>query len=539
MKKFYTLMTSLLFGVAAVYAQDKVYLLGEFNNFGTGDLTEWELTTETTDDGFSASGTFFIPAGQFEVGFQIGDEYYGPSRRSGNDPINLDDGWYNSGIKTMEPQSQLFIYEDWEGGDVDIVVEIGSWNNVMFTDPNYVPSGPTYAYLVGPFNEDAEEDSAYELVCQENDGVYTGYVNIPAGQFSFNIYVPSEDSLFIPVDGEDTTVSFTDGVYYDDTDNYSGTTQQEIYWIYPDWAGGVVKVTLDADGGSLKIEEGGMPVPYISADFNDFEPNGDSKWALEPVDNGDGTYFYRGTFNVPAGDFEFNFVYNNYYVVPSDLSDYEIDDFDGWNIYDIDTDTSDYRWIITDWAGSEEAEFTVNFEEGTLTISAPDYGGETTKYLYVSGAFNSYNPAGNALYALAEEADNEGIFTGIIEIPEGNFSFNILNSEGSILIPEAKETVELTFIDDVYEGKFFSTTDTSLQESYWEYSDWTGGAAIVTVNFNNDTIEIVLDSESSVKNINVNNNEEVIFNLQGMKVNREKLNSGLYIINGKKVMIKK
>lgn len=542
MRKFSTLTFSLLLGAGAILAQaPQVYLVGGFNNFGEGDLTNWELSAEGTSDDFVATGTKEIPAGEFNVGFLVGDEYYGPNRRSGNELVNFNEGEYNVGLKAMESGSQTFLCEDWGGGPVEIVVEFGSWNNVTFTDPNYIPAGPKYAYLVGELTDYEDDNEDFSLVCEDNDGIYTGYVYIPAGQFSFNIWAPEENELYIPVDGETTEINFEDGVYETDTDSYSGTSQKEIYWEYPEWEGGMVKITLEADGPYLTIEEGGMPLPYISGEFNDFEPNGDSEWALLPVLNDDGTYFFRNTFSIPAGDLEFNFVYNNYYIVPADLEDVEIDDFDGFGSYDLDTDTSDYRWIITDWAGSEEAEFTVNLEEGVLIISATDYDGNVVDYIYVSGAFNEYNPVGNMLYALAPSTNPEenGIYTGNIEIPEEKFSFNLIQTNGSVIIPGTLETVEIEFTEDVYEGSIDVAYDEEEESYYWVCSDWMGGIAIITLDLNESTITIVDDTGSVVKKLNIENNKEDIYNLQGVKMNRENLKSGIYIINGKKVLINK
>ncbi|MCH5237856.1 MAG: hypothetical protein J1E95_08675, partial [Muribaculaceae bacterium] len=53
------------------------------------------------------------------------------------------------------------------------------------------------------------------------------------------------------------------------------------------------------------------------------------------------------------------------------------------------------------------------------------------------------------------------------------------------------------------------------------------------------TLKVYDASDAGVGAITTENNEEVIYNLQGVKVNRESMGNGIYIINGKKVMNRK
>lgn len=49
----------------------------------------------------------------------------------------------------------------------------------------------------------------------------------------------------------------------------------------------------------------------------------------------------------------------------------------------------------------------------------------------------------------------------------------------------------------------------------------------------------VLNTETGINGINTVNNDAVIYNLQGVRVNANNLGNGMYIVNGKKVMVKK
>lgn len=256
MKKFTTIAMSILCGLSAVYAQETtVYLLGEFNEFGNGDLTGWEFTVDDQSSEFEANGTFNIPAGEFSVSFMIDGQYYVTQRRSGNESFSFYDGEYFVGLKTSEdPESQLLICEEWEGGDVEIYMEIiNNTYMVTFIDPSYVPSDePNIAYVIGAFNEYSEDDDDYVLM-EEEEYIYSGYIDIPEGEFSFNIYVPSQDTLYVPVENETIEITFVNDIFSGDVDNYS-TSWKEMYWEYTPWEGGTVKITLDTDGGIIEIE---------------------------------------------------------------------------------------------------------------------------------------------------------------------------------------------------------------------------------------------------------------------------------------------
>lgn len=261
MKKFTTLSALLLMGSAYALAQNpEVYLLGPFNNYGEAeDLSEWKLTYEATEDGedFTVSGTFNIPENEFSVYFKFGDEYLIPNRRSGNADMTYsidEDGYGYEGYKVIEEipaTMQYFVYEDWAGGEIEILIE-SDYKTVTFTDPSFVPEEkPSYAVVIGMFNDYDEENEDYILE-NEEDGIYSGWIEIPEGEFSFNIYVPSEETLYAPEEGESVEISFDNNAYTAYTDTW-GVAYKEIYWEYPEWQGGDVKITLNTEEGEISI----------------------------------------------------------------------------------------------------------------------------------------------------------------------------------------------------------------------------------------------------------------------------------------------
>ena len=66
-----------------------------------------------------------------------------------------------------------------------------------------------------------------------------------------------------------------------------------------------------------------------------------------------------------------------------------------------------------------------------------------------------------------------------------------------------------------------------------------GGTYDFTVDFNEGTIMVTEAGSGAVHTIGAElNGEEVIYNLQGVRVNRNNMPAGIYIINGKKVAVK-
>ena len=83
------------------------------------------------------------------------------------------------------------------------------------------------------------------------------------------------------------------------------------------------------------------------------------------------------------------------------------------------------------------------------------------------------------------------------------------------------------------------TAYSGLANVCWTDANWEGGVLYVTVDLNNNKVSFSKEGTTGIESIGeAELNNGAIYNLQGVRVDANKLTKGIYIINGKKVLIK-
>ena len=163
---------------------------------------------------------------------------------------------------------------------------------------------------------------------------------------------------------------------------------------------------------------------------------------------------------------------------------------------------------------------------------------EAPEMLYIMGNLegNSWDPAN----AVAATSVNDGVFT-FSEVnlknnePNAWFTFiNVLSDDWDLINNGSHRYGPAAGVDGALvvgsTTKFTITT-----EGTWNIPN---GLYKFVVDFNEMTVTVTEDV-SAVKSIDSEiNGVEVIYNLQGVRVNRNNMTPGIYIINGKKVAVK-
>lgn len=180
---------------------------------------------------------------------------------------------------------------------------------------------------------------------------------------------------------------------------------------------------------------------------------------------------------------------------------------------------------------------TLDLLNGTLLITG--YVDEVEINLTLAGTFNEWNTA-DEKYALTEKATG---YTGTFDIP-AQASFKVVMNASNWM---GMNSLTLTSSSNVK-----ATAD---KDDNFYLSTWKGGTITFTVNSELTTITLNGTENQSPDQPGVDeptgdgdetgsvnaleqDAEEVIFNIQGIRVDRNKMTKGLYIINGKKVLVK-
>ena len=559
MKKF-TFLASALLALGGLTAQAAdIYICGPFNNYNPNGDEQWGLQLEDADNG-SYIGYFEIPEGQFQINFKYSMFKLLPGVQvddmveatPGNVTV-FDEDPYFEGKFAMDFGDTYWVDPNWEGGMVQIMIDFDSEDIYFLPDSN----GPDVWYLRGAFNDyDPDGDFGYALQPDEdNPMVYSGEFFIPEGEFSFNLLSP-QGVVFVPYNSEDdeyenVVVGFTNNEYVGFIEYAETNADKAYYWTYPGWQGGMIRATLDPNERSFTLINLSEPteelIIYLSGPFNDFNPDGDLSYALFPDPDDETTYI--GYIDIPAGQFKVNFqyafgnllpgVYNDDWQVEPSAEDVTVFDDDTFFYGPFVSSTlNNVYWVNENWeGGTVEVMVDLFYESVIFSIDEP-----VEDVYYVRGAFNDYDPAGRPEYALVQENPEAFVYTGEIEIPAGQFSFNILGLYGTIFVPFNMETWEgetvvVEFTDNTYVGETDSAWAEGEEFCYWTYPEWQGGKVSISIDIFEGTVTIENLSEGSGVDMIGAEGNEVIYNLQGIRVDRSKLQKGIYIVNGKKVIL--
>ncbi|MCH5223965.1 MAG: hypothetical protein J1E82_07965, partial [Muribaculaceae bacterium] len=204
------------------------------------------------------------------------------------------------------------------------------------------------------------------------------------------------------------------------------------------------------------------------------------------------------------------------------------------------------NWVIENWEGGA-LEVTVDMANNTITITTEGYEPAVRTDLYIVGNFNDWASYGMDIWQLNWTGEGEVYSTTTPYLdPREALEFNIEAMGGNmVIVPGAEvdgdvdpmdESVVVVMNNNTFSGLF---AQTSISDGQWVIEDWAGGYLQVTIDFATNVVTISVDSTTGVNSINSSDlNNAVIYNLNGVRVDANKLTKGIYIINGKKVLVK-
>ena len=280
---------------------------------------------------------------------------------------------------------------------------------------------------------------------------------------------------------------------------------------------------------------------YVRGAFNDYAPDFNDEWALMDDDEGDANV-YSGTFSVPVGEFSFNLMNSEEQIfVPMNKSMYTTpmvvtftdNVFKGNSSLAWDDYEESYYWTCPEWEG------------GQITISVNASGNNPSITIYAIPEVNEYND--NYTISTLENDVLAIYWTGNVDdiwYQEGD-AYIETEAGNDITLKKAlsgQEGVVYLIDSDPY-GLNIDLKALNLSEDDYTLVIPAGYLQIVT----NDYEDFLLNPEiryefkvNSTKVTAIQNSNEVksVYNLQGVKVDPNKLSNGIYIINGKKVIIR-
>lgn len=188
--------------------------------------------------------------------------------------------------------------------------------------------------------------------------------------------------------------------------------------------------------------------------------------------------------------------------------------------------------------------FTVNFNTMMATATGEEAepvepGPVESDVIYLIGDMEGWNINGED-YPLPMISDGvyEAIFTfGALTDQYFRFYTELGNWDANSYgpLPNDNTNIEVEFTDNIFESDMVSG------KGSWKITSFDGGAIRFTVDFNKMSVEFGIGNEA-VAAINAIGSdvkgEDVIYNLNGIRVNHDNLTPGIYVINGKKVAVK-
>ncbi len=186
------------------------------------------------------------------------------------------------------------------------------WSNAINLNvSSYIPvTEPGKLYLIGqPTGWDINADGVYLDETGIGTKIFFGNVFIPAGDFQFRFYSALGDWESNAVGSQDADspidISFnSDGVYEGKVfmGKKKGDKLGKGSWQDTSWAGGNLEITVDLKKMTIKMQKAAGKKIYVIGSFQGWDITGEN-CPLEETPAG--SNIYEGTFDVPAGGFEF------------------------------------------------------------------------------------------------------------------------------------------------------------------------------------------------------------------------------------------
>lgn len=562
---------------------EQLYLVGPFNYWGF-ELDGYTLNPVKDQEG--------IYTGTFEIGKSLLDG----TNEDGSDKYvsgltfkickyknwDVSYGYQGNGVYLYNEPTTFtltnsndqgvtnFEVENWLGGEVTFTFDL---NNLKLTldAPKQLPK-PDYGnlaqlYLVGNFNSWTLMDEDYVIPLDKETGLYTATFEFPAtiGENAeapnFKIDTYDNWAYVYGAPGSEGGVSSVK-VY----NNVNGTSSLAQGNNTPsisiaNWEGGELTVIVDTKTNTLTLVGPDQSMllaeqMWLVGPFNNWTV-ANQDYVLEQT--GDNNGIYEGTFK-----FDKTITYNNNedenpanFKVAYGLGTEE----DAWSEtfgqaggafplysnYDVTTKlvVDGGNWTVSNWAGGE-LKVTVNLNEGgSITISGSDQPEFVApgEELYLVGAPQGWDIESDEIVLLYNE--DTKLYSAVVEIEDDEFNFILYTDLGDwesnyIGAPAtSSDNFEVVLSNNEYTGPISYASKTN-----WLISDWAAAAVTITVDVEKMTISFtnitpVEDGDSSAVDSLVEEGVVTgIYNLQGVRVDRNKLTKGIYIIDGKKVMVK-
>ena len=387
-----------------------------------------------------------------------------------------------------------------------------------------VASAANQIYLIGePQGWDIYSDAM--TLEESSSGIYEGAFFIDRGQFMFRFYTELGDwetnSLGIQAADEPVTVVLPQGYYIGHYVSGKGS------WNDPYWTGGTLYITVNTNNQSVIFTVSpDIEVPPLMPDMYMMGANlnGVSAWDGSQkftYDQAKKVYVWEGKtlgsgFKVTDSTSwtgEYNIGSNGSALIPGTPYTY-YNGSDSGNI----TFASDSEVV-------NNPVVTLDLTAGTILVEGESEVKETT--LTLAGTMNDWT-ANDEDYLFTKNDD--GTYSGIFYMfPGSEFQVVLLGStwygceegQAEVILENGSVTKKLS---KGFENNFILT-------------DFEGGNLNFLVDLDAMTLTISDDS-NAIDSLEASPATKRVYNLQGVRVNPDKLDKGIYIINGKKVMVK-
>lgn len=511
------------------------FIRGAFNDYNPNGLAKWALYDQKYDlNGENASayymGLFEIPSDQLSFNFldprnQIFCPYDDQGYEGEEKTFSMANGSYSTNFGKAYPEygeDEMYCSDPtWKGGNLQFIVD----NNTGLVTVSY-----PQIFVYGEFNEYIPmQETEWELV-EGASGIYSKTLEIPENQFNF--YLRYGYQFLAP--SQVTNVEFTHTVFSGSYDIL--IEKPSTYWTVENFEGGEVNVVVNLKNNTVIFQYGEEEIS-ISALYDGEK--------LELTQDEENANKFRGFIEMVTDLTSMNFqLGENEYLVPSEGEDVEVEWENGkYSGSFIISQNPNSAWTF-DNLTAENFQILIDYSSQTVTFQC-DLPQEVV--WYIRGEFNEYDPVYDGdkwVLTPSENEEENGVYYGTFNAAKDTMSFNFMNSEGAVFIPSLLETTEMMFEASEegmvsYTGNLDMAYDEEEYNYYWTYDAWLGGDFTVTLDLNESTVTVVASEDStSVKNLIKTGADDDVYNLQGIRVNSNKLVKGnVYIINGKKVMM--
>lgn len=515
-----------------VVAPEKVYIKGTANGWSANDNYVLDLTSNSMDkDGFFVyKGTLASLSGSFKLSGSATD-WSAPINYGAGDDLSPVLGqkipcWYDG---------QDFVCS---GSFTDITLTF-YWNPTSGS-PSYLeassdvaPSYPETLYLIGNANGNVFAENTGVANTSADEGVYT-FSNITMaadsndgtyGYFAFSSELSSWDTInanrVAPLNNDDLVAP---------GDKVGVLLGVDASWkILP----GVYNFTVDLVNKTLSVTgdateeptpEGYPDLYIVGSSVNGQETWGASEIGLMSFDEETLTYTWKG-----------DKLENKFKIFNGNWND------EPWNIGAGENTTIEYGVPFQAYSGNSTTDImlpentyvnnpviTLNAETLVVTLTGDVVNAAyIPEVIYFKGSFDDWGEG------IVLETEDNVTYTATALIPDTE-DLKVKLDAGQNRwygYAEGQEYVQLSL-------NVATTLDLDANGDDWSFGEWTASDVEIVVNWTAKTMTLTPTKTDGVNSINAANGEEVIYNLQGLRVNRDNLPAGIYIINGKKVAIK-